>query len=420
MTSADEDYCLTSLATSMVDERRISSGLPPKGRDLIFVSIEDWDDIWRRNQFLCAAYSKRHPEARILFVAPPIDVSHALRRGKIAQLRSQRFWTPPGYPNITVTRGFKLAPSRLQWGRNLNDSMTRSHVTRVAAQCGLRDPVLWLNPHWAAHMAGRMGESAVIYDVTDDWTCLTQTAASTELVVEQDLQLCKAADAVIVCSERLLELKRPIARHVELIPNGVDATHYRRVLDSKDALPPDAASWPKPVLGYTGTVHPDRVDYELLIELARQWKGSIVMVGPVHRKADLTSANISNLILTDAVAYERLPDLMRAFDACIVPHRVTKFTESLNPIKLWEYLAAGKPIVSTNVAGFRDYPQFVRFAGTAAEFISEARAGMAEPAEVANARRTEALTHSWESRLNQVEAVIDQCIAARQTSKKHT
>jgi teichuronic acid biosynthesis glycosyltransferase TuaH len=57
--------------------------------------------------------------------------------------------------------------------------------------------------------------------------------------------------------------------------------------------------------------------------------------------------------LTGAVPYAEVPEYMRAFDVCITPHRMTLFTESLNPIKLWEYLAAGKPIVSTDVAGFR-------------------------------------------------------------------
>jgi teichuronic acid biosynthesis glycosyltransferase TuaH len=106
---------------------------------------------------------------------------------------------------------------------------------------------------------------------------------------------------------------------------------------------------------------------------------------------------------------------MRAFDVCITPHRVTPFTESLNPIKLWEYLAAGKPIVSTNVAGFRDYPQFVTIAD-ADGFNEAVQTTLHEDPTRAEARRTEARRHSWSARLDAVEAVISDCLnGARKT-----
>ncbi|HWE07698.1 MAG TPA: glycosyltransferase [Rhizomicrobium sp.] len=382
----------------------------PRGTgDLIFVSMEQWDEIWRRNQFLCAAYARRHPDRKVLFVAPPVDVTNAIRRGRFSDFRGPRTWIVPEYPNITVTQPLKLAPSTLAWGRHLNDAMTRSHVSKISKAAGIRDPILWLNPHWAAHMAGKMGESAVIYDVTDDWTALTQGASSAELVLAQDAQLCRRADAVIVCSKRLYDLKLPIARRVHLIPNGVDAGHYMKVIDGAGILPPEAAAWPRPVLGYTGTVHPDRVDFDLLASIARKWPGSIVLIGPVHRKAALTELHLPNLFLTGAVPYARLPDLMRAFDVCIVPHRVTLFTESLNPIKLWEYLAAGKPVVATDVAGFRDYPELVRIASDADAFVAAARAGMNEDVALREARRREARKHSWTSRVDAIEKVIESC-----------
>jgi teichuronic acid biosynthesis glycosyltransferase TuaH len=109
------------------------------------------------------------------------------------------------------------------------------------------------------------------------------------------------------------------------------------------------------------------------------------------------------------VAYAEIPNIMRAFDVCITPHRVTAFTESLNPIKLWEYLAAGKPIVSTDVAGFRDYPQFVRIATGAEEFVAAAEAGMREEPGLRNARRAEAERHSWVKRVDQIEGILERC-----------
>ena len=127
-----------------------------------------------------------------------------------------------------------------------------------------------------------MDESAVIYDVTDDWSELTQSAALRQLTIVQDAELCARADAVIVCSEKLLEKKRPLARNLHLVPNGVDAAHYAGVLDAAGPLPPEAAAWSRPVFGYTGSIHPDRVDVDLVEKIARAFpEGTVALVGPL-------------------------------------------------------------------------------------------------------------------------------------------
>lgn len=382
--------------------------------DLIFVSLEDWDDIWRRNQFLCAAYARRHPDAKILFVGMPRDLTGRLRQGHWKEMRNVPDWSPPGLPSITITHPAKMFPNTLTAGRIMNEVLMRSHIQKTARHLGLSAPLLWLNPHSAVHLAGRMGESAVIYDITDDWISPTQDASVAALIRVQDATLCARADAVIVCSEKLYEMKQGIARSLFLIPNGVDAEHYASVPDRALPMPAEAQHWPRPVFGYTGTLHPDRVDVPLLAALARKLSaGSVALVGPDHlRPEDHTMLRVlPNVFLTGPKPYAQLPQYMRAFEVSITPHRVTPFTESLNPIKLWEYLAAGKPIVSTPVAGFRDYPQFVRLAADAEEFCRQCEAALREAPSVAAARQEEASRHSWDARLNAVEDVIAACLS---------
>lgn len=376
--------------------------------DLIFVSMENWDEVWRRNQFLCAGLARRSPGHKILFVGLPRDLTNDLRRGRMPS-PADADQAVPGLPNVTLTRPAKLLPNTLAAGRRFNEKLFRDHVKRAARRLGMRSPVLWLNPHSAVHMAGRMGEKAVVYDITDDWTTLTQSPALARRTAEQDAALCRRADAVIVCSERLLELKRGLADGPHLIPNGVDADHYRRVLDGAGPLPVPAQSWPRPVLGYTGSVHPDRVDVPLVESLARRFSsGTVALVGP-----DMLPAGdrhrlraCPNVMLPGPVPYAQVPDFMRAFDVCITPHRVSAFTESLNPIKLWEYLAAGKPIVATDVAGFRDFPQFVRVAGDADGFARAVEDALREDPSLGEARRAEARRNSWDARLDQVQEVL--------------
>ena len=383
---------------------------------LVFVSLELWDDIWRRNQFICAELVARYPDMRILFVGPPRNVSNGIRRGRFHELRQNATYSAPGFPNITITHPLKLFPNSIQAGRAANERMFRRHVRVVAASLGMERPVLWLNPHSAVHMVGQMDESAVIYDITDDWTALTQSPRLTRLIRRQDEQLCRSADAVIVCSERLYDLKRSLipTERIHLIPNGVHVEHYGGVLDKSAAIMPIAREWRRPVMGYTGTIHPDRVDVQLIRQLAGvPGVGSVVLVGPNHlRQPDLETLRLPNVFMPGQVPYDQIPDVMRAFDVCIVPHKVTPFTESLNPIKLWEYLAAGKPIVSPDIAGFRDFPHLVSVARANDQFISACMAALNEDHNLANARIAEARKHSWATRVDLIEQVLDKCVGA--------
>ncbi len=386
--------------------------------DLIFVSLENWDEIWRRNQFVCDVLARRFPTMKILFVAPARDVSNQLRRGRWHGLLANAAdgWTVPGTRNVTVIRPIKLLPNTLAAGRLFNARLARRHVRRHAQRLGLRSPVLWINDHGAVHLVGKVGEHGVIYDVTDDWIEFAPTPRERRLAQRQDARLCAAADAVITCSERLHRDKGKLARTVHLVPNGVDPSHYDGVLDGRGPLPPGAAAWPKPVAGYVGTIHPSRVDVELIASLARKMAtGSIVLLGPDHLvpadRARLLS--LGNVFLVPAVPYAEVPAYLRAFDVCLVPHVVTPFTESLNPIKLWEYLAAGKPIVSTRVAGFRDYPEHVYLAETAVEFADAFALALDEPRERSLQRKQTAKLHSWASRVDQVAGVVRACAVPR-------
>jgi glycosyltransferase involved in cell wall biosynthesis len=372
--------------------------------DLIFVSMENWDEVWRRNQFLCSGLARRFPQSKILFVGLPRDVSNAARRRDLSELRGEVTRTVPDYPNITVTRPLKLTPNTLHKGRLLNERMFRRHVRGVARKLGMERPLLWLNPHDAVHMPGRMGERAVLYDITDDWALASRPEREKLLIENQDQRLCRRADLVVVCSQSLAQSRRAHCKQLLLLPNGVDVGHYQIAPCRKPSQ-----STSHPVFGYTGTLHDDRIDSDLIVQLAQAFPtGQIVLIGP-NFLSSASQQKLSaqpNVECAGPVPYARIAQEMQRFDVCIVPHTESAFTETLNPIKLWEYLACGKPIVSTNVAGFRDYPQLVHLAsGTA--FIEACRQALQEDPALCQARRDEAAQHSWDSRLDQLLATLE-------------
>ena len=378
--------------------------------------MENWEAVWRRMQPLCAEYARRYPQSKVLYVGLPRNVSHSLLRGRLRDVSGAMVGAVPDIPNLTVMRPLKLAPNTLASGLRFNEKIARMQIQLAIRRLGITDPILYINPHDAAHMLGRMGESASIYDIGDDWLSMKQSQRMVQRTTAQDALLCRRADAVVVVSQQLYDLKLDLARNLHLIPNGVDVARYDVLHTSVSPVPDIAAQWPKPVLGYLGTLHLGRIDVDLLESVARRvTQGSIVLLGPdmlpASERARLEATG--RVIFAGIVEHTQVANHLRAFDVCITPHKITAFTESNNPLKLWEYLATGKPVVSTPVAGFRDFPQYVRLAKSAEEFLLAIQDALEEPFQHVETRRAAVRCHSWAARLDAIEAVINDCLSRK-------
>jgi glycosyltransferase involved in cell wall biosynthesis len=370
-------------------------------RDLVFVSLERWDRVWRRNQFLCAQWLRRFPRMRLLFVEPPRDLSHAVRTGRFATLKSPADDRVPDFPGLSLFRPLKVCPNTLGAGRVANALLLRFQIRAAMQRAGLRNPILWINDHFAGHLAGTLCERGVVYDITDDWCHFPSASAGERLRIEQaDRHLCAKANVVVVCSEALEKSRRPLSRRLIRIPNGVDPQHYA-LCRTQNSFGKRGGRLAGPVFGYAGTLHGDRLDLELISRLAREFPlGKVVLCGPDFLSAAEREklASHSNVEVRPAVAYAKVPRVISEWDVCIVPHKKTPFTESLNPIKLWEYLASGKPIAGTPVAGFRDYPHLCHLGEGVEGFLGACRRALNEEAWLPAERVRAVEGHSWEAR----------------------
>jgi teichuronic acid biosynthesis glycosyltransferase TuaH len=375
---------------------------------LVFVSLEPWDEIWRRNQFVCDGLLRKSVDTKILFVQPPFDNSYALRSRKLSNIRRIPTLLDGGYDGrlkwFTPT---KWLPNSLPVGRIWNELLLISQIKRALSDLSWNATHLWINQHEAAHLLDANLAPHSIYDVTDDWTKFSGNRSQIDLITSQDSALCNSCDHVIVCSRQLYEDKAKLVDldRLQLIPNGVHIEHYETVADASLPVHKIAEQWTKPVFGYTGTIHGDRVDVNLIASVAKAYPlATIAMVGPnlLDQSEQQKLDGFSNVVFTGAQPYADLPDIMRAFDVCMVPHLVTPFTESLNPIKLWEYLAAGKPVVSTNVAGFRDFMDMLFVVDNVDEFVLALSTALTDDKATPTSRQAIAKQHSWERRLSDV------------------
>jgi teichuronic acid biosynthesis glycosyltransferase TuaH len=384
---------------------------PAAGRrsaaDIVCCSLEPWDDVWRRNQFLATELLALRPSIRILFVGVPADMTWSL-------IQRRRPFPRPGLHTVGASGRLwtltprKWLPRRL---RPNGDAALGGQVRAAVRRLGWRDPVLWINDNSYAQLLAATGWPSV-YDVTDDWLLATQPDRTLERQRCNDTLMLQSASEVVVCSPALAA-SRGRHRRVHLIPNGVDLAALRRPQPRPDDLPGGA------VVLYQGSLNDGRLDIDLCVEIAERLAGmaSTVFVGPSSLSpASEDRLRRSGAILLGPRPSAAMPGYMQHADALIVPHEVNPFTESLDPIKAREFVAVGRPTVATSVAGFRDLGPPVRIA-TPGEFVHELVDILAEPSPPGPGPLTTSPA-TWTDRAVAFLAVLDAAVAGEHEAQE--
>ncbi|HZM57362.1 MAG TPA: glycosyltransferase [Acidimicrobiales bacterium] len=314
-----------------------------KRASMVVCSLEPWGTVRRRIRILVDQVVELDQQLRVLYVAPAVDIPHELKRGHIQGVHGPRL--EQVHPRITVLRPRKWLPRSI--GPYADRSLERQ-ILHAVAGLGLEAPVLWINDAAYAQFSLRTGWPT-LYDITDDWLLAPMAPRQRERLVADEALLMEHSRAVVVCSPDLAR-SRGGNRKVELIPNGVDVEMFRTPRARPSSLPRG------PVALYVGTLHAERVDVPLILELATARPGlQIALVGPNSLPSDVTAQleRVPNIHLLGPQPYELVPAFLQHADVVVIPHLVNPFTESLDPIKAYECLAAGRPTIATPVAGFR-------------------------------------------------------------------
>lgn len=323
---------------------------PDDAGDVVVVSLEPWDDVWRRNQHLVTGVLRQDPAARVLFVEPEVDALHAVTHGR-APVPGRGLRRGPAVEGVGPGRLWLYEPTKVLL-RKVDPGGDRRRargVARAARRAGFAAPVLWVNDPRLAELLDVVAWPA-LYDVTDDWVAADRPQAEHARLLRGEELLLRRAEVVTVCSPELAR-RKAATRPVELVTNGVDLTRYRTPAPRPRDLPAE------PVALYVGTLHRDRLDVELCLATQRALDGTgrLVLLGPVALDAaDAARLAAAGVLLLGARPHAEVPGFLQHADALVVPHVLDRFTDSLDPLKLYEYRAVGRPVVSTPVAGFRD------------------------------------------------------------------
>ena len=327
------------------------------GTPIVVHSHLRWDFVWQRPQQTMARLAECH---RVAFIEEPIADG-----GEARVLVTQ--------PQPNIVRIVPVVAASRGAGTDAQCAEFMPHLERAFREHPLlrgrfERPIQWFySPMVAPCFLDRFDAAAVVYDCMDE---LANFHHAPRDLPQREATLLSAADLVFTGGYRLYTRKAEHHHNVHFYGCGVDVGHYGKARDPGTAVPADVANLPAPVLGYFGVID-ERLDYALIDALAAAFpSGSIVMIGPVVKVDRAKLPRRPNLHWLGQRGYEDLPAYVKAFDVCLMPFAMNAATENINPTKTLEYMAAGKPVISTAVPDVvRHFTPIVQVAHDHDEFL---------------------------------------------------
>jgi len=387
---------------SAVDMRKMDE------MDILCLSPNYWDDLTGAFHQVMTRLAENR---RVLLVSPQfwvMNIVGAFGRAKLPvsglkQIKKNLFsFTPPKY----LPYNYKF--------KKINTIIYRlmvANIRRKIKKLGLHDLVIYI---WHPDQKDLIDEFygiMVCYHICDEYSGYTKDPIKKKKIMDAERELLAKADLVITTSPGLFEKKKTLHPNVVLIPNGVDYDHYSQAaINTNLAIPEDLNSIPEPRIGYIGNVN-DKVDFLLLQFIAESrpdW--SIILIGPLNIHDLQLKANfekvqtLNNVYFLGQKPVEVLPAYIKGLNVCMMCYLINDWTYYGYPLKMHEYLAGGKPVVSSDLPAVREFSPPVAIAKTPQEWIKNIEYFISEKDEESKGIRMEiARKNTWDIRVEKIE-----------------
>lgn len=405
------------------DDSGVFKGI--EGHSIIYFGPGKWDGMWRNRHQLMSRFA---PQNRVIYVEPIFTI-HKLRK----QLRQgyrgvSEIWHDARHAGVTKAAEnlyIYHSPAYIPIsGRFPLDKITwwvwNLLFKQTMKRLGFIRPIIWLSQPGMSCFIGNFNEKLVIYHVVDEYLSYGEMDVETRAKIEKlEQQVLEKADLVIVVSEKLHATKGVFNKHIYLVSNGVDYASYSKALTDDTPMPSDISQLPKPVIGYSGLIS-RRLDLDLIQHIASahpEW--SLALMGAIDDR--WCEHQIDRLRQMDNVYFLGLKDIklvpyyVKAFDVCFIPYVIDEETENLSPLKLYDFMATGKPIVTTAFPSANEFRDLVYIADSNEIFTQCVEKALLEPHNgLFHERRHTASLNTWDHRVNQLSRLIESHLAGRQ------
>jgi glycosyltransferase involved in cell wall biosynthesis len=380
-----------------------------EGRDIVCVGFADWDaDLWTNQQHLMSRLARSN---RVLFVE-----SLGLRRPQLAGRDMKRIVKrlraglrgPRAVDGLHVISPLVLPFHGSATVRKLNHRLLGALVRRAARKLDMHSPILWAYVPQAETLLDVLTPGLVVYHCVDDIAAQPGIDAAGFRAAER--RFAARADLVLASAPALAERMGELASNVIYAPNVADTDLFATALDP-GPVDPALAELAHPLIVFTGAVVTTKLDVGLLVALARarpRW--SFALVGPVGAgdpRTDVSALTAEpNMHLLGGRSYKQLPSVLRSADIGLIPYARNQLTDSIFPMKVYEYLAAGLPVIATPLPALAGVEEVATApdADGMAKLIDEALSK--DSREHSRERSRKAAASSWDLRIQEIAAAI--------------
>ena len=375
---------------------RAAAETPKKRHDVVCLSHLRWDFVYQRPQHLLSRFAR---ETRVFFVEEPVfDAENAF----LDVTRRE------GDVHVVVPH----LPVSVQSDGTL-DAIQKVMLDLLMSEHNIHAPILWFYTPMALAWTRHLHPTLVVYDCMDE---LSAFQGAPPAMKERESDLMKWADLVFTGGISLYEAKQHQHPHMYAFPSSIDAAHFAQAR-KHSADPPDQAQIPHPRLGFFGVVD-ERMDLELLDQVATarpDWH--LVVIGPVVKVDPKVLPQRENIHYLGKKNYQELPSYLAGWDVAIMPFARNESTQFISPTKTPEYLAAGRPVVSTSIRDvIRAYGDagLVHIADSAPDFAKAVESALAEDDQL-RLRLVDALLgqDSWDRTWRRMHDLMDDVLQAR-------
>lgn len=384
-----------------------------KNENIICISSIDWDFIWQGHQEIMSTLAKNGN--RVLFIentgvrTPGIrDIPRLKKRIKnyfrgIKGIRKEQ-------DNLYIFSPI-LLPFPYSWiARKINKFLLLSVLARWMKVLDFNDPIIWafLPTGITLDIVGNTYKKLLIYYCIDNFSVSSSTAKKVRVT---EKRLLKKADFVFVTSKALYDYCSRLNRNVAIFPFGVNIYNFQKAMLSKTGMPDELKTINKPIIGYVGGIH-KWIDLELVKNTALSLPDfAFVFVGPLQTDVSILS-NIKNIYFLGNKDHAELPYFIKYFSITIIPYLITDYTKNVYPTKLNEYLAMGKPVISTGlpeiIAFNQRHENMIYIGRTASDFSTYINKAIAEDNNYLRQRRIEvANDNNWQNHIERMSDIIN-------------
>jgi glycosyltransferase involved in cell wall biosynthesis len=394
-------------------------GLALRDKAIVSLQLERWTDVWRSRHHIMSRLATHN---KVLFASAPYYVREVFEL-------TERDKTESGLSKIAENFYSYIPPKWLPYNYRFSRldgaiaDLRSRHLQQTLKKLGMEAPVLYIWHPSMLDLVGRFEESLVVYHVYDEYSSFTdQTEWEVDLIKKQETELLRKADIVFAASEEILERKRAFNANTHLVRNAVDYDLFSRAVDPNLPVPEDLKSISGPIVGCVTTQTP-YMDLKLIRDVfTRRADWSFVFVGVELKTGEsgnddlLALQRMRNVHFIGRRKIFEIPGYLKGFDVCAIPWLLNDVTlVSSSPLKLYEYFAAGKPIVCKPLPLLAHLKDTLYFASTPDEWISAIEQALKSngTGEIEK-RQALARENTWDQRTEFIALKIASELAARE------